>query len=395
MQWTPDLAPDTRGIDWQLRRAGEIDAGLSGSFNDWTAGNHVIAAGLLPATACQLRARMVLDREASWTEWVALTTPDIRIGAVDLTATIAADLEKLNAWVSGGVTDLPGNLADLAQDIADEATARAQAVAGEASARAAAVLDLANQITAEVAARVADAHLAASRWREQRDAIRAALAGVVDLANASHEAREEIRRSLSAQLGAMGASFAEQIVTLVDADQAAALRLTTLEAGNSQMSVRIDQAELARVAGDAAQAASDLAGGKGKVLFQNSAPATADRQPQNLWIDTTGGANTPKRWNGSAWVAVTDKVATDAATAAGSALAGLAGKADASAVSNLTTRVDTVEGKASAQADAITQLSASTTDGVIGQANFRMSVLAGPAGYSRIGAQTRQNGTGD
>ncbi|WP_232767707.1 MULTISPECIES: carbohydrate binding domain-containing protein [unclassified Stenotrophomonas] len=69
----------------------------------------------------------------------------------------------------------------------------------------------------------------------------------------------------------------------------------------------------------AAQAAADAAGAKGKVLYQSAAPAAADRLAQNLWIDTTGNANTPKRWNGSAWVAVTDKAAADAAAAAAAA----------------------------------------------------------------------------
>ncbi|MDT3750751.1 hypothetical protein, partial [Pseudomonas kurunegalensis] len=54
----------------------------------------------------------------------------------------------------------------------------------------------------------------------------------------------------------------------------------------------------------AAQAAADAAGAKGKVLYQSTAPAVADRLAQNLWIDTTGNANTPKRWNGTTWVAV-------------------------------------------------------------------------------------------
>lgn len=35
-----------------------------------------------------------------------------------------------------------------------------------------------------------------------------------------------------------------------------------------------------------------------------------------LWVDTAGGNNTPKRWNGTTWAAVTDKTATDAAAAA-------------------------------------------------------------------------------
>ncbi len=100
----------------------------------------------------------------------------------------------------------------------------------------------------------------------------------------------------------------------------------------------------------AAQDAATLAGGKGKVIVQSAAPAVADRLAQNLWIDTTGNANTPKRWTGSAWVAVTDKVATDAAAAAQSALSQVALKADASVVSNLSTRVSDAEGKLTSQA---------------------------------------------
>ncbi|MFA7893010.1 TipJ family phage tail tip protein [Pseudomonas putida] len=100
----------------------------------------------------------------------------------------------------------------------------------------------------------------------------------------------------------------------------------------------------------AAQDAATLAGGKGKVIVQSAAPAVADRLVQNLWIDTTSNANTPKRWNGSAWFAVTDKVATDAAAAAAGALALAQTKADASVVSSLTTRVSDAEGKLTSQA---------------------------------------------
>ncbi|MBA6143817.1 phage tail protein [Pseudomonas juntendi] len=106
----------------------------------------------------------------------------------------------------------------------------------------------------------------------------------------------------------------------------------------------------------AAQAASDAAGTKGKVLYQSTAPAVADRISQNLWIDTTGNANTPKRWNGSTWVAVTDKVATDAAAAAAAASALAATKADASAVSLLSNRVGTAEGVLTSNSSDITQL---------------------------------------
>lgn len=77
-----------------------------------------------------------------------------------------------------------------------------------------------------------------------------------------------------------------------------------------------------KAAQDAAQAASNLAGSKGKVIVQNSAPTGANRAAENLWINTTGGKNTPNRWNdtANAWQPVTDKVATDAAQAASDAM---------------------------------------------------------------------------
>lgn len=109
----------------------------------------------------------------------------------------------------------------------------------------------------------------------------------------------------------------------------------------------------------AAQVASDKAGGKGEVIYSNTEPATDKRLAQNLWIDTTGAANTPKRWTGSAWVAVTDKVATDAAAAAASALAQVAAKADASALQALQTAVTNQGNTLTAQGASLTQIKAS------------------------------------
>ena len=77
-----------------------------------------------------------------------------------------------------------------------------------------------------------------------------------------------------------------------------------------------DAAGTAQKANTAAAAAAGIANSKADVLIQSSEPSTSMRKSSTLWIDTTGGANTPKRWSGSAWVAVTDKAATDAADAA-------------------------------------------------------------------------------
>lgn len=78
---------------------------------------------------------------------------------------------------------------------------------------------------------------------------------------------------------------------------------------------------VANAAQTAANNAATAAGNKGEVIFGSTTPVAAKRLAQNLWIDTTGGKNTPKRWDGSAWSVVTDKAATDAQSAANAAQA--------------------------------------------------------------------------
>ncbi|AJQ46885.1 MULTISPECIES: TipJ family phage tail tip protein [Pseudomonas] len=163
---------------------------------------------------------------------------------------------------------------------------------------------------------------------------------------------------------------AAQTNALASATQSLDARVAQTEAGLTSQSSSIISLQSSltttnqnvTAAQQAAQAASDLAGSKGKVIVQTATPPVPDRLAQNLWIDTTGGANTPKRWSGSAWVAVTDKVATDAAAAAANALALAQTKADATAVNNLGTRVTSAEGKIEAQGSALTNVQAAVGD---------------------------------
>jgi len=128
--------------------------------------------------------------------------------------------------------------------------------------------------------------------------------------------------SISATVNGNAALIKQEQTARADADSALAQNISTVQAtataANSAASTAQTAADQAK--SDAA-AAAGIANGKGKVIIQSSAPATADRLAQNLWIDTTDNANTPKRWNGSAWVEVTDKAATDAASAAAAAQA--------------------------------------------------------------------------
>lgn len=198
--------------------------------------------------------------------------------------------------------------------------------------------------------------------RDAAEAAANALAGLGDKADSS---------ALTALTNRV--STAEGLIT------SSASSITTLESNLDLVSGS------ATNAASAAQDALTAAGSKGRVYFQSSAPPIAARLAQNLWIDTNGGNNTPKRWNGSAWVAVTDKVATNAAAAAADALAQVATKASSTALNSLTTRVEETENGITAIGESIERLDSSietqTTDiGAVRTAAENAATLAGSKG---------------
>lgn len=146
-------------------------------------------------------------------------------------------------------------------------------------------------------------------------------------------ARSDADSALAEQLSTLDAEFkgAEQALAAsidevsrvsAEANQSLSEQLSQVKAtAESAGTAAAGAQSSANQAKEDAAAAAGIANGKGKVLIQSAAPAVADRLAQNLWIDTTSGTNTPKRWSGSAWVAVTDKVAIDAAQAAAAAQA--------------------------------------------------------------------------
>ena len=142
-------------------------------------------------------------------------------------------------------------------------------------------------------------------------------------------ARANADGALSTRIDAMAVTNGQNTAAIkaeetarITADDALAHRITTMRA---DLTIVDGNTQTAQSAADAANQkaleAAGIANGKGKVIIQNAAPNVVDRLPQNLWIDTTNGANTPKRWISNAWVEVTDKAAKDAAAAAAAAKA--------------------------------------------------------------------------
>lgn len=168
--------------------------------------------------------------------------------------------------------------------------------------------DTADQAVQDAQSKSAAAELAAKAYATaQAEAERlAAIAAASDDATAKANAAEAAAKAAAALDAKNKADTAKQ----------AAIDAAALDATAKANAAEAAAKAVANAAQQAASAAATAAGNKGEVIFGSTTPAADKRLTQNLWIDTTGGLNTPKRWNGSAWVAVTDKAATDAAAAA-------------------------------------------------------------------------------
>lgn len=220
-------------------------------------------------------------------------------------------------WNHMGYADVENNAKQIEQaksDIADNAAKTTDAKKAAENAAAAAknaqgTADTANG-AAKTAQDTANAATAAAK------SATATAGQAKDAANAAQTAAESAKKTAgNAQTLANTANASANAAksTAVNASSVATQAKATADSAAQSAT---DAANAAQKANTAAAAAAGVANGKADVLIQSTAPATSMRKPTTLWIDTTGGANTPKRWNGSGWMAVTDKAATDAANAA-------------------------------------------------------------------------------
>ena len=228
------------------------------------------------------------------------------------------------AWNHMGYADVERNADEIAQaksDIADNAAKTTDAKKAAENATAAAknaqgAADTANG-AAKTAQDTANAATAAAKSAtatagQAKDAANAAQTAAESAKKTAGNA-ETLANTANASANAAKTDAANAKTTAANASSMATQAKATADSAAQSAT---DAANAAQKANTAAAAAAGVANGKADVLIQSTAPATSMRKASTLWIDTTNGANTPKRWNGSAWVAVTDKAATDAANAA-------------------------------------------------------------------------------
>ena len=228
-----------------------------------------------------------------------------------------ADVEKNADEISKAKSDIADNAAKTtdAKKTAENAAAaakNAQGTADTANGAAKTAQDTANAATAaakSATATAGQAKDAANAAQTAAESAKKTAGNAETLANTANESAKSAKSdAASAKTDASTAK--------TDAANASSVATQAKATADSAAQSATDAANAAQKANTAAAAAAGVANGKADVLIQSTAPATSMRKASTLWIDTTNGANTPKRWNGSAWVAVTDKAATDAANAA-------------------------------------------------------------------------------
>lgn len=235
-----------------------------------------------------------------------------------------ADVEKNADEISKAKSDIADNAAKTtdARKAAENAAAaakNAQGTADTANGAAKTAQDTANAATAAAKSATATAGQAKSAADAAQTAAESAkkTAGNAEtLANTANESAKSAKSDAASAKSDASTAKTDAANAKATAANASSVATQAKATADSAAQSATDAANAAQKANTAAAAAAGVANGKADVLIQSTAPATSMRKASTLWIDTTNGANTPKRWNGSAWVAVTDKAATDAANAA-------------------------------------------------------------------------------
>lgn len=235
-----------------------------------------------------------------------------------------ADVEKNANEIAQAKSDIADNAAKTtdAKKAAENAAAAAktaQGTADTANGAAKTAQDTAN--AAQTAAKSATATAgqakdAASAAQTAAESAKKTAGNAETLANTANESAKSAKSDAASAKSDASTAKTDAANAKTTAANASSVATQAKATADSAAQSATDAANAAQKANTAAAAAAGVANGKADVLIQSTAPATSMRKASTLWIDTTNGANTPKRWNGSAWVAVTDKAATDAANAA-------------------------------------------------------------------------------
>lgn len=243
---------------------------------------------------------------------------EIQSDFANSTASIFESLTTLSAKDSALAESL-SNLSTSVDSNASSINARLQTLSNDSSSQASQLTQLSAQSQA-TKNRAENAHERIDTTNQQLDSAKSAITKNSAAIQSESQVRSGEDAALSSRIDIMSSTVGNNTAAIqaeqkarANADSALSQQINTVQSSTATAQATADQAKTA------ANNAATAAGNKGEVIYQSQTPAASKRLAQNLWIDTTGGKNTPKRWDGSSWVAVTDKAAIDAQNAANEA----------------------------------------------------------------------------
>lgn len=325
-----------RGIRFVITEKASGRLASSGSIHELDEGALNVSQGILPNTRYLVRGRLVSDLATIWSADIEVLTLDIRLGSQDvdfeiIKAEVREDLADLEEWAGGTGEFIRG-------------------------------------------------------LREEIAAIRD---GVAEIDFSTYERHEAVRRETAVEIGKARGEFFEQIDIAASETEAVAQRLTGLTATVAGNTAAITTEQTARASADEAIASSV------EVVSTKTAENTAAIASEKLArtnavaaIALTVDAVEAKS-NANAAAITQERLArTDAFEALAADIttveSALGNKANASAVSALTTRVTDNEGEITATADKVDLVEARTNRSSA-SGRFRVQAISTPSGaHSRI-----------
>lgn len=103
---------DVRAIQWQRRILGQT-AVVAGSMDLGDDREVIVSDGIIANETYEFRAQFVVDRSVSWTGWVQVTAPDVRILAGDLVDDLQDRIDTAFERHDDAVADATGTVGDL------------------------------------------------------------------------------------------------------------------------------------------------------------------------------------------------------------------------------------------------------------------------------------------
>lgn len=121
LEWDGDQV-DIEAVEFEIRLASTEDVIHRGRTENYAAGAIIISQNLLPDTDYEARGRYIPAsyRLTSFSDWLAVTTPDVRISQLDLSNSLNVLLSSINARIPSDLLTIRRDIDALAQALGDQ-----------------------------------------------------------------------------------------------------------------------------------------------------------------------------------------------------------------------------------------------------------------------------------